>query len=63
MNLDLSELANGHKITISNCTVNDQTLTAEVFTVPSTDAEYDTALFTIDLPSWAGSVTDCVVFE
>ena len=63
MNLDLSGLANGHKITISNCTVNGQTLTAEVFTVPSTDAEYDTALFTIDLPSWAGSVTDCVVFE
>ena len=63
MNLDLSGLANGHKITISNCTVNGQTLTADVFTVPSTDAEYDTALFTIDLPSWASSVTDCVVFE
>ena len=63
MNLDLSGLANGHKVTISNCTVNGQALTAEVFTVPSTDAEYDTELFTVDLPSWAVSVTDCVVFE
>ncbi len=63
MNLDLSSLMSGHKVTFKNCTVNGQAVTAEVFTVPSTDAEYDTALFTIDLPSWAGCVTDCVVFE
>jgi len=63
MNLDLSALAQGQKITITNCTVNGQAVTADVFTVPSTDAEYDTELFTVDLPSWATSVTDCIVFN
>ena len=63
MNLDLSSLTNGHKVTFKNCTVNGQVITASTFTVPSTDAEYDTELFTIDLPSWASSVNDCVIFE
>ena len=63
MNLDLSSLTNGHKIVMKNCTVNGQAVTAEVFTIPSTDAQYDTKLFTVDLPSWASSIKDCVVFE
>ena len=63
MNLDLSALTNGHKITIKNCTVNGQAVTTDVFTVPANDAQYDTELFTIDLPSWATSVADCVIFE
>ena len=63
MNLDLSSLTDGHKVTLKNCTVNGQVITASTFTVPSTDAEYDTELFTIDLPSWASSVNDCVIFE
>jgi hypothetical protein len=63
MNLDLSALNAGHKVTMTNCTVNGQAVTAEVFTIPTTDAQYDTELFTIDLPSWASSINDCVVFE
>ena len=63
MNLDLSSLTDGHKVTLKNCTVNGQVITASTVTVPSTDAEYDTELFTIDLPSWASSVNDCVIFE
>ncbi|MBQ5736473.1 MAG: hypothetical protein IIV52_02035, partial [Alistipes sp.] len=42
MNLDLSSLTNGHKIVMKNCTVDGQAVTAEVFTIPSTDAQYDT---------------------
>jgi len=63
MNLDLTELVEGHKITIKYCTVNGQAVTADVFTVPTTGAEYDTELFTVDLPSWATSINDCIVFE
>ena len=63
MNLDLFYLTDGHKVTFKNCTVNGQVITADTFTVPTTDAEYDTELFTIDLPSWASSVNDCVIFE
>ena len=63
MNLDLSALNNGHKIVMKNCTVNGQKVTADVFTVPTTDAQYDTELFTVDLPSWASSINDCIVFE
>ncbi len=63
MNLDLSGLVQGQKVTFTNCTVNGQTVTADVFTVPATDEEYDTALFTVDLPSWATSINDCVVFN
>ena len=63
MNLDLSGLANGHKVTMTNCTVNGQAVTAEVMTVPSSDAEYDTKLFTVDLPSWATSINDCIIFN
>ena len=62
MNLDLSALTEGHKITIVNCTVNGQAVTADVFTIPSTDTEYDTELFTVDLPSWATSISDCIIF-
>ena len=63
MNLDLSKLVSGHKIVFKNCKVDGQELTIDKFTIPSTDAEYDTELFTIDLPDWATSITDCVVFE
>ena len=63
MNLDLSALVAGHKIVMKNCTVNGQAVTAATFTVPTTNAQYDTELFTIDLPSWASSINDCVVFE
>lgn len=63
MNLDLSALTAGHKVIMTNCTVNGQDVTAEVFTIPSTDAQYDTELFTVDLPSWASSINDCVVFN
>ncbi len=63
MNLDLSALNAGHKIVMKNCKVNGQAVTASVFTIPTTDAQYDTELFTIDLPSWASSINDCVVFE
>ena len=62
MNLDLSALELGQKITMKNCTVNGQAVTASVFTIPTTDAEYDTELFTVDLPSWASSITDCIIF-
>ena len=63
MNLDLSKLIDGQKVTIENCTVNGQAVTASVFTIPSTDAEYDTELFTVDLPSWATSISDCIIFK
>ena len=63
MNLDLSALTAGHKVIMTNCTVNGQAVNADVFTVPTTDSQYDTELFTIDLPSWASSINDCVVFN
>ena len=63
MNLDLSSLTAGHKITMVNCTVNGQDVNAEVFSIPSSDADYDTKLFTVDLPSWATSVNDCIIFN
>ena len=63
MNLDLSSLNAGHKITISNCKVNGVAVTADVFTVPTNDAQYDTELFTVDLPSWASSINDCIIFK
>ena len=63
MNLDLSSLASGHKVTIKDCTVNGQAVTLDVFTVPENDDDYDADLFTVDLPSWASSVSDCIVIE
>jgi hypothetical protein len=63
MNIDLSALTAGHKITMSNCTVNGQPVDAGVFTIPSNDAQYDTELFTVDLPSWATSINDCMIFN
>lgn len=63
MNLDLSGLLEGEKVTFINCTVNGQAVTDAVFTVPSNDDEYDTELFTVDLPSWASSINDCISFE
>ena len=62
MNLDLSSLKQGHKIIIDNCTVNGQALTTDAMTIPTTDAQYDNELFTVDLPSWANSISDCVIF-
>lgn len=63
MNLDLSGLIAGQKVTFKNCTVDGQAVTADVFTIPTTDAEYDTELFTVDLPAWASAITDCIVFN
>ena len=63
MNLDLSALNSGHKITIKDCTVDGQVITVDTFTIPTSDAQYDTELFTVDLPSWATSINDCIVFE
>ena len=63
MNLDLSALGEGHKVTMKDCTVNGQAVTADVFTIPATNEEYDTELFTVDLPSWATSVNDCIIFN
>ena len=63
MNLDLSGLAAGQKITFTNCTVDGKAVDASVFTIPTTDAEYDTELFTVDLPSWASSINDCIIFN
>ncbi len=63
MNLDLSGLAQGQKVIIKNCTVNGQKITANTFTIPASDSDYDTELFTVDLPSWASSIADCIVFE
>ena len=61
MNLDLSGLENGHKVTFTNCTVNNIAVTLDVFSVAESDADYDTKLFSVDLPSWATSVADCIV--
>ena len=61
MNLDLSSLTNGHKITMKNCKVDGQDITLNLFTVPTTDDQYDTEIFTVDLPSWATSIEDCIV--
>jgi len=63
MNLDLSSLTNGHKITMSNCTVAGQPITLDTFQIPATDADYDTMLFTVDLPGWASSIADCIIIE
>ena len=63
MNLDLSCLAEGQKVTIKNCTVAGQAVTASVFTVPETDDQYDTELFTIDLPAWADSLADVLIID
>ncbi|MBQ9760395.1 MAG: hypothetical protein IJW16_03485 [Clostridia bacterium] len=63
MNLDLSSLVAGNKIVMENCTVGGQAVTADVFTVPTNDEEYDTELFTVDLPAWASSIADCIVIK
>ncbi|MBQ9769954.1 MAG: leucine-rich repeat domain-containing protein, partial [Clostridia bacterium] len=63
MNLDLSGLVSGQKIVIKNCTVDGNALNASVMTIPTTDAQYDTELFTVDLPSWASSIEDCIEFK
>ena len=63
MKLDLSSLTAGHKVTMKNCTVDGQVITVDTFTIPTSDAQYDTELFTVDLPSWATSINDCIVFE
>ena len=63
MNLDLSGLVKGQKVVMDNCTVNGQAINNyDVFTIPSTDEQYDTELLTVDLPSWATSIEDCIVF-
>lgn len=62
-NLDLSKLHEGHKVAFKNCYVNGTKVTADVLTVSPTVEQYDTELFTVDLPSWATSINDCVTFE
>lgn len=59
--LDLSALVAGAKIVITDCTVDGVALDASVC---STDpAEEATATFFVELPSWATSLADCVVFN
>ena len=63
MNLDLSELKQGEKIIFKDCTVDGQLVTADVFTVPTSNDAYESDLFTVDLPAWATSIADCIVFQ
>ena len=63
MNLDLSELRQGQKITFVNCTVDGQPLTADLITIPASNDAYESDLFTVDLPSWATSIADCIIFQ
>jgi len=60
MNLDLSSLTNGHKVVLDNCRVNGEAITIDTLKIPASDADYDTLLFTVDLPSWASDISDCI---
>ena len=60
MNLDLSALTNGHKVVFDNCSVNGEAITIDTLKIPASDADYDTLLFTVDLPSWASDISDCI---
>ena len=62
MNLDLSALGADQTVTMTGCTVNGVAVTADVLTVPSGDADYDTMLFSVDLPS-GRKLADCVTFN
>ena len=51
--IDLSSLANGNKVTLTNCICEGVVLTAENY------ANY----ITVELPDWATSIADCIVFN
>ena len=51
--IDLSSLANGNTVTLTNCNCEGVLLTAENY------ANY----ITVELPGWATSIADCIVFN
>ena len=51
--IDLSALANGNTVTLTNCNCEGVVLTAENY------ANY----ITVELPDWATSIADCIVFS
>ena len=51
--IDLIKLANGNKVTLTNCNCDGVVLTAENY------ANY----ITVRLPDWATSIADCIVFN
>lgn len=51
--IDLSKLANGNKVTLTNCNCEDVVLTAE---------NYENYI-TVERPDWATSIADCIVFN
>ena len=51
--IDLSALANGNTVTLTNCNCEGVVLTAENY------ANY----ITVELPNWATSIADCIVFN
>ena len=51
--IDLSSLANGNTVTLTNCNCEGVVLTAENY------ANY----ITVELPDWATSIADCIVFN
>jgi hypothetical protein len=61
-NIDLSSLRADCKVTFINCTVNGQPLTADMFTIPTTDAEYENCIISVDLPS-GRTLADCVIIK
>ena len=62
MNLDLSGLGADQTVTMTGCTVNGVAVTADVLTVATSDGDYDTMLFSVDLPG-GRKLTDCVIFN
>lgn len=57
--LDLSSLGAGCTVTLTGCTVNSQTLTADIVGTSCNGTE----AFCVELPSWATSLNDCVTFN
>ena len=62
MNLDLSALGAGQTVTMTGCTVNGVALNADVISIPTCDADYDTKLFTVDTPR-GRELADCLIFN
>ena len=62
--LDLSSLAEGSKVVFEGCTIGDDELTIDKITASHNWRDYsaDFAMFA-ELPSWATSLADCVVFN
>lgn len=64
MNLDLSGLGADQTVILEGCKVDGQALNSSVVTIPETDEEYDTEIFTVDLPTTGGrTLSDCVTFK